>query len=253
MSNEQLQEENRYIFFEYLLFFWKRKKIFLLIPVVFVIGALLFGLLQPSVYTGQAVVAVGSITTDSLINPDIIQGSYKKELDPKIKSSFQAVVPKSGQVRLQVTGGDQEVVQKNIEKVSNAYLGSLQALYTNRSDMYKKQIEGLNKRIEELSKATEFYRSKVDKNPADIVTGELLIENEKELSRAQDSAQVINIDLLYLEAPSYTIEPTVTKQRSPIVSNLAVALALSFVVMILVLVFWKYIDDAKKHYPSLKE
>lgn len=250
MSKEQLQEENRYVFFEYLLFFWKRKKVFLLIPIVFVVGALLLGLFQKNVYTGQAVIAVGSITTDSLINPDIIQGNYKKDLDPDVKSSFQVVVPKNGQVRMQVSGGDQATVQNNIDKVSKAYLDSLQTLYNKRMDMYQQQTQALNKRIEELGKATEFYRDKVNKNPSDIVTGELLIENEKELSRAQDSAQVISIDLLYLEGPSLVLEPTVTKQRSPLVSNLLVALALSVVGMILVLVFWKYIDDAKRNIRS---
>jgi capsular polysaccharide biosynthesis protein len=239
-------EQRHLALYEYLLFFWKKKKLLITIPIVFVLGALLFSLFQKDVYEGKATVYVGGVTTDSTVNPDLIKAEYSEGLSGELKSSFQVFSPGSGKISLQLSGGNQQQVEKEIHRIANAYLSSLNRLYNQKYQLSSNYAKTLSKRIEELQKSIEFYRKKSNGNLADTASAELLIENQKELSANQERLQIIQTDLLLLDKPVFIEAPAVSKQPSNLMANLIVAFLGSVLLTSVILIFWKYWIDAEQ-------
>lgn len=235
-------EQRRLALYEYLLFFWKKKKLLITIPAVFVLGALLFSLFQKDVYEGKATVYVGGVTTDSTVNPDLIKAEYSEGLSGELKSSFQVFSPGSGKISLQLRGGNQQQVEKETHRIANAYLSSLNRLYNQKYQLSSNYAKTLSKRIAELQKSIEFYRKKSN----DTASAELLIENQKELSANQERLQIIQTDLLLLDKPRFVEAPTVAKQPSHLMANLIVAFLGSVLLTSVILIFWKYWIDAEQ-------
>lgn len=247
MEKEQNQKQHHFVFYEYLLFFWKKKNLFLIIPLIFILGATLLSLFHKETYTGQAIVYVGGVTPDSAINPDLIQADYKKHLPAELKASFQVIVPKSGQISIQLTGENKDQVETSLNKIVNNYMASLTKVYDKRYESLSQYAKTLANRIEELQQSTSYYSEKVKANPAHTANSELLIENQKELATAQERLQIAETDLLFLEQerPREILPPTVSKQPSPFVSNLIVGFILGIFTSLFILIIMKYLHDAK--------
>ncbi|SEN38263.1 hypothetical protein [Lihuaxuella thermophila] len=245
MSREH-SEQRHLALYEYLLFFWKKKKLLIMVPVVFVLATLLFSLFQKDVFVGKATVYVGGVTKDSTVNPDLIKAEYSEGMSAELQSTFQVFSPGSGKISLQLSGENQQQVEKEIGRIANAYLGSLDRLYNQKYQLSSNYAKTLSKRIEELKKSIEFYQQKTKGNLADPANAELLIENQKELSASQERLQIIQTDLLLLDKPMFIEAPAVSKQPSTLMANLLVAFLGSVLLTCVVLIFWKYWIDAEQ-------
>jgi len=82
MTNDKKQ----YVFYEYLKFFYRKKWLFLLLPIIGLVIGAMFSMIQERQYEyeGEALVYLGGVDNQSFVDGDIIEANYTPEGDVDI-------------------------------------------------------------------------------------------------------------------------------------------------------------------------
>jgi len=241
-------EKQRFVLYEYLLFFWKKKIWFVIIPPVMALVAFLGVqlVLNHAKYTGKAVVFTGSINVSDLTNPDNIMTKF-----PNVKNSVDVVVPEEKYVKITVKGDDEKSVQSDLHDIVTRYNQELQEHSQQRLDVTNAYLNSLDERIKALQTSIDHYNEKLNSSsltPQQIEsTTDLLVEAQNDLTKTMETANRIRSDLVFYEKPSVLSEavaPSKSYAKESIASGLVFGVFLTFMFLILL----KYVFDARRYY-----
>lgn len=241
------EENNKFVLYDYLLYFWRKKLYFLIFPLI---GALLGSTLafvfkndQP--YTGQALVFTGSVNSKELTNPANIESSFSKGIP-----GIHIYVSEKGQVKFTLAGDSATSIKQQLDTVVSEYEQKLKGNYQKRLNVSTHHIETLEKRVTALENAKSIYERKLESNNLapdqydDI--SELIIETEREITKALDRAHSMRSDLVFFEEPRVLSDAAVTRAKSYIPQGAAVGVILGLLAALAFLMLLKYIQDARK-------
>jgi hypothetical protein len=241
-------ENQKFVLYEYMLFFWKKKVWFLLIPLVTAVISLLIGqlFLHKPAYTGKAVVFTGAVNIKDLTNPENIRAKL-----PNIKNELDIVVTEDKYVKITVEGDNKTSVQKELHKVISKYNDQLQQHSQQRLEITELYLQSLEERIDVLQKAIKRYNEKLDSQtitPQQLEsTTDLLIEAENNLTEVMERAHRIRSNLVFYEKPAVLSE-TVFKSKTYLGQTIAIGIILGVFLTFIVLILMKYVLDARRYY-----
>ncbi|EWG11460.1 hypothetical protein [Cytobacillus firmus] len=241
------EEKKRFVLYEYLMYFWKRKHYFLIVPIItmLLVGGAVYFLKKDMPYTGQALVYTGAITSPDLTRQNNIEATFEDEKNLEI-------VVTSKQVKFVLKGENKKDIENRLGKITETYRGMLVEHFDERfqtSDVY---VQSLNERVLVLEKAIESYKQELEKgldhDQYEDVTA-LLIETEKELTDAAATLNRMSSDLLFYkkEKPRVLTE-TVIQSKSYFKEGAAIGLVLGLVLTVLLLALMKYLSEGRRYY-----
>lgn len=241
-------DKQRFVLYEYLLYFWKKKLLFVIIPPIMALVTFLGVqfVLNHAKYTGKAVVFTGSINLKDLTNPDNIVAKF-----PDIKNKMDVVVTEEKYVKITVKGDDEKSVQNDLDDIVTRYNKELQEHSQKRLDTTMAYLNSLDERIKTLQTSIEHYNKKLDSpslTPQQIEsTTDLLVEAQSDLTKTMETANRVRGDLVFYEKPSVLSEavaPSKSYAKEAIASGLVLGVFLTFIFLILL----KYVFDARRYY-----
>ncbi|MDE3840178.1 hypothetical protein C0966_12560 [Bacillus methanolicus] len=244
------EEKKRYVLYEYLLYFWKKKWFFVIVPLitaVLVAGAVYF-VKNDYKYTGQAIVFTGSIDARYLTNPKNIMANAMEE---GIKNELDVFVSEKGHVKFTMKGDSKSQVEAELKNVIKNYNEDLLENYQKRLDASTVYLERLEESVVKKEKALDDYYQELESNnlsPAEYHDlTDLIIETERQLAEEEKTAHRMRSDLAFFEKPKILSEE-VYKSKTYIPEGIAVGVILGLVVTVALLMLLKYLGDARRHY-----
>ncbi|QNG60234.1 hypothetical protein H4O14_01515 [Bacillus sp. PAMC26568] len=242
-----MKDKDRFVFYEYLLFFWRKKLWFLPLPILLIIAAVVFSLMTDKVYHGQTTVFTGGVTMKkTLLYPDIVTVNYgeKVDQDKNLKFSVTAV---TGRMTFNLTGTDKEAIKEELESLSSTYEKELLNAYEEELEIKDEHLTGLietikvkEANIEDLKSLVASANEKEKQNYLDFIRQE-----EEAVLDYKDDVSDIKSEKINFEKPQFLSE-SITEKSSFLTSNLLVATILGLFVSLLLLTLWKYIQDARR-------
>ncbi|QOR66286.1 lipopolysaccharide biosynthesis protein [Cytobacillus suaedae] len=242
-------QEKRFVLYEYLLFFWRKKWAFVIIPVIMIaLGAIASQvLLKDTPYEGKATVFTGSIKSKGLTDPEIVESKYKEF----VTGGFDAYVAKDSYIKLTVNGNDAETIESELSKVTESLLNDLQVQADIRLNITTNYITSLENRIPVLQKAQEIYQNQLEKENLELDEQdnyrELAVWTEGQLTDAQATLTRIQGDLAFFEEPTI-VSSTVGKTNTYLKESMALGAILGLLATVAFLILWKYLFDARRYY-----
>ncbi|PLR73688.1 hypothetical protein [Bacillus sp. UMB0728] len=243
-----MAEQKKFVLYEYLLFFWKKKWSFLIIPIIFALlgFAASYVISTDAKYTGNATLFTGSIKLKALTNPENIIKDFGDGVDGEV----DAFVSSDSYIKIKIKQDDREELKKDLNAMAGRIESALVKDYDLRKEVTENYLQVLDERAENLN--------------ASIRAMEPILERDLPITQYQD------ITLSYTAAQSELSETTVAKQRvtndlntfeppSVIVNQVTQAdtnkteltiagLILGVLFTLVFLIFWKYIIEARRYY-----
>ena len=241
------EEKKRFVLYEYLMYFWKRKHYFLIVPIItmLLVGGAVYFLKKDMPYTGQAVVYTGGVTSPDLTRENNIAARFADEEDLEIFVS-------SKQVKFIHKGETEKEVAGSLNKITETYKKELLANYNMRLEASSVYLNSLEEhRVPTLKNAIVNYKKELlDNGLTPTQYGDLtdlIAETEEELSDAEATVHRMRSDLAFFEAPNILSE-TVTKSKTYLKEGAAIGLILGLLLTVLLLALMKYLSEGRRYY-----
>lgn len=244
-----MQDKNTFVFYEYLIFFWKKKFWLLPLPILLIVVTLIYTLSQQPTYIGSSTVYTGSVEKDTLMHPDIVETNLKKELkdETKINLSVTAVTDR---MTINLSSKDKNIVMENLNKLTKMYQNQLLEVYNDELKIRKEEVSALEKNIAVKEESLALLRKNLNASINDEFTrtalGEMLQKEEENLLDTVEKLKDKQLDLINLTEPQI-LSKNVYKKNNFIISNLIVSFLAGIFLSFLFLTFWKYIQDARRY------
>ncbi|RDU37573.1 hypothetical protein DRW41_06955 [Neobacillus piezotolerans] len=242
-----MAEEKKYILYEYLSYFWKRKWLFVIIPLAtaVLIAAAVY-ILKPDSrgYTAEGTVFTGSVNQKELTDPDIIEAKYQ---DVK---GLSILVPERDKVKFKVKAKSQTEAEKVLDQVRNQYFSDLKKNAQLRIDLTTRQFESLQKRMETLDSNLALYEKRLaasDDTYDQEGYRELIGKSMDERYRASERADKKEGDIALFSNPEI-LPAEVHKAKTYIPESLAIGIILGLILAVALLALMKYLSDARRFY-----
>lgn len=239
-------ENQKYVFYDYLIFFWKKKIFFFIPPIILVVIAIGISFLGNTTYLGQSTVYTGSVEKEFLLKPDLIEHELNQKLDKKVQYEVKA-----GDKRIffSIQSENKNEVKKSLEEVTEIYYKKLNNVYNESLRSKEAQVENVEKQIETFNESINRYKEKLESPSFDIVTDgryfDLLYEAEKNKLKYISNLNELEEKLYKFEEPRI-LELDIKPSKSYFESNIIVAFVFGIFLSFIILTFWKYLDDARK-------
>lgn len=243
-----LAEKKKFVLYEYLVFFWKKKAFFIIIPLIFTLLGFSASYLVPKdgKYVGKATIFVGGVKLKSLTDPDNIVAQYGQDVNGKI----DAYVSSDSFVKIKIYDDNEEQLTKDLENMVSKVENSLLDSYEKRHKSTSNSLITAQKKLEEL---TDVLKVTVNK----LENGNLAIDEAKdvtsviewtEMEIADTEARIARLDgdLAFFEGPSvypYKVSVVNTYKTELSIAGLILGVFATF----LILMLWKYIIEARRY------
>jgi ribosome-associated translation inhibitor RaiA len=246
---ELAEQKRKFILYEYLLYFWKRKWLFVIVPLIttILIASAIYVLKSNNQYTGTSIVFTGSINARELTDPNNIEAKYNKMI-----KGLDVFVTEKGLVKITVNGDSEDAVKNNLKMITKAYNNDLHENAEKRLDSSDDLATSLEKRAKALEKSISLYKKKLEDEElaqyqSDNLEG-ILIISEDELTSSLERANKIRGDILLFERPKVYSEPKVNPAKTYLPQSIAIGIVLGLVLTVALLMLLKYLGDARKYY-----
>jgi hypothetical protein len=241
------EEKEKFVLYEYLLYFWKKKWLFLIIPLIttLLVASAIYALKHTYKYTGTALIFTGSVNSKDLTDPNNIKAKFKN-----IKN-LEVYVSEKGQVKFTLNGNSKEQIQKDLDTITNRFSKELNANADIRLDSTSDSVKNLQNLIKEKKAALKVYQQMLDSNHLSINEYnnivDIVIISEDELSGAQTRINEMKADIATFEKPKVLSE-SVYPKKTYLPESVAIGIVLGVLLTIALLIFLKYLEDARKYY-----
>ncbi|MDW2876617.1 MULTISPECIES: GumC domain-containing protein [Bacillaceae] len=243
-----MAEQKKFVLYEYLLFFWKKKWSFLIIPIIFALLGLAasYVISTDAKYTGNATVFTGSIKQKGLTNPDNIVANFGEGVDGEI----EVFVSSDSYVKIKIKQDDRKELQKDLTAMSERIENALVKDYEFRKKVTEEYRDGLIARADKLEKSIQAMDPILERDLPLFQYQDLTLRYtaaQNELSEATVAAQRVTNDLAVFEQPSVIVNQV--NQADTNRTELTIAgLILGVLFTLVFLIFWKYIIEARRYY-----
>lgn len=244
-----MAEQKRFALYEYLVFFWKKKIFFLIIPILFML--LGFGasyvIPKDGKYVGNATVFTGSIKQKALTNPSNVVATYGKD----VHGVIDAYVSSESYVKIKIFDDNKERLEKDLQKmaagVEQGLVDSYDLRYKTTEDIIKNNETTFAQLNDVITVSNERLASEdlTIEETEEITT--LLEKSEADAAKAQTSIQSMKTDLAFFEKPGIVSQEVGVTNTYKVELTLA-GLVLGIIAAILFLMLWKYINEARRYF-----
>ncbi|WNS75120.1 hypothetical protein RRV45_19925 [Bacillus sp. DTU_2020_1000418_1_SI_GHA_SEK_038] len=244
-----MAEQKRFVLYEYLVFFWKKKVFFLIIPLIFTLLGFGGSYLVPKEgkYVGSATVFTGSIKLKGLTNPININ----KEFGEHVHGVLDSYVSSESYIKIKIYDDNKERLEQDLQKMTS---GVERALVDNYDRRYKATEDAIALNVnknEALEGVLESSSTKLESNNLTIdetsnITS-LLEYTEFEMATTTASIAKMTADLEFFEPPSIVSQDVKTVDTYKLEFSLA-GLILGVFATFLILMLWNYINEARRYY-----
>lgn len=243
-----MAEEKKYILYEYLSYFWKRKWLFAIIPLVtavLVAAAVYIVKSDSRGYTAEGKVFVGSVNQTELTDPDIVEAKYQDVKDLDI------FVSEKGKMKFTVEAKSKSGAERALDQVRKQYFADLEKNANTRIDLTTQYLASLDDRLDSLNASLASYKEKI-KNPElqyDELKAytDLIRDSEDVRTRTAERANKMRGDLELFSQPQI-LPYEVHKAKSYIPESIAIGIILGLILTVALLALMKYLSDARRYY-----
>lgn len=242
-------QEKRFVLYEYLLFFWRKKWAFVIIPVIMIaLGALASQLfLKETPYEGKATVFTGSVKSKGVTDPEIVESKYKEF----VTGGFDAYVARDSYIRLTINGDNAKTIESELNEVAESLLNDLQIQAENRLNNTSKYVTTLEERAGALEKAQAIYETQLARVDLELDEQnnyrELAVWTKAQIAETNATLNRVRGDLLFFEKPAL-VSSTVGKTNTHLKESMALGAILGLLATVAFLMLWKYLFDARRYY-----
>jgi hypothetical protein len=238
------ESRDRFVLYEYLLFFWKKKWILILLPILGIIIALGLGLTKQATYVANLSYYIGNMEDDALANQALIKAGLSNDIENRVNIQVA-----NSSVSFDSTSHDQDELKKIFSKVSKEYGTKLNNHSKKDEKLRKEYLTSLKDGKKRLETNIREYEDKV-KDPnidIDVKIGymDMIPELERRLSDYTDSINTEQLNESNYQKPVKT-SFTISEQSSFTKSSVLVGFVLGLFLSICLLTLWKYILDARR-------
>ena len=244
------EDKKRFVLYEYLLYFWRRKWFFVIVPLIttiLVAGAVYVFKNNPK-YTGTALVSTGGVDKTSLTDDTYLADTYKE-----YKSLKDVIVPKKGLVKFTVQGDSENQVQKDLDDIVKDFKTKLLDNYNLRYKRSEQTQADFENRVKVLKDFTTLQEQRIENGTlAGSEYGDavqyLLAANQTELTNAVQRVNSIKTDLLLFEKPKVLSVDKVHRTKTYLPEAIAIGIILGLVLTVALLMLLKYLGVARRYY-----
>lgn len=245
-----LAEQKRFVLYEYLVFFWKKKAFFLIIPLTFTLIGFGGSYLVPKEgkYVGNATVFTGSIKLKALTNPISIEADYGKD----VHGVMDIYVSSESYIKIKIYDDNKERLEQDLQKMTAGVEWALVDSFDRRYKATEDAIALNQRKYDALEEGVLASSSaKLESNNLTIeetshITS-LLEYTEFEMASTATSISKMKGDLEFFEPPSIVSLNVNEVDTYKLEFSLA-GLILGVFATVLILMLWNYINEARRNY-----
>lgn len=239
----------KYIVFDYLKFIWKRKWLIIILTIILGAIAYIYSANSQKEYETEALIFVGNAENDKHSKPDFIKSMYENNIEAHLKPKFSILLPGNFQIVFKLQGYDEEEVRTQLTKAANAYVEDLTKRYNSQYASKEQYSTALSDRVSHLEKVIAQYNGLITSQTLSeeqrINYSNLILEHEVSLAKYKEKLFESNLELSKMEKPELMQINSIEKGTSPY-RNTALAMAFGFQFLLVVMVVWKYIQNARR-------
>jgi hypothetical protein len=241
------EEKNKFVLYEYLLYFLRKKKYFIIIPLLttLLVAGLVYALKSNDKFTGEALVFTGSVKNDDLVHPNNLEAEFS-DVNPTVK----VFVTERHQVKISLKGNSKTEAKNDINKIVSLYKAQLSEQADSQVERTENRIAVLEELVAVRKEALELYNSKLQASlPPEQYDEirELIIKTEETMTEADETAYKMGSDLLFFEEPEI-LSQEVSKPKTYLPESIFAGIILGLMLTFVFLILLKYIEDARRFY-----
>ncbi|MDX1698997.1 MAG: hypothetical protein R3250_00195 [Melioribacteraceae bacterium] len=241
-----MSEQKNYALYHLLMFYWKKKIWFLIMPIIGALLGLLISFAWPmdEKYIGKSNVFTGTINLQGVTVPEQIESKYGSHFT----SNFDIFVPNRNYIQLEIKNDQKEIIEEELQTYHDALMAELLKQYEVRVDVTETYVQSLEDRIEKLKQSITQYQESISstQNLAEITNfSNLLLSAESALSENMVTVQRVKNDLAFFEPP-FLVKNEVKETSSYTLEWTLAGLLLGLFLSVLLLTLWQYIERARK-------
>lgn len=244
-------QEKKFVMYEYLLFFWKKKMTFIIVPVIFaLIGAgASFLVPKDADYVGNTTIFTGTIKLGALSDPENVAATYGTDVEGKI----EGFVSSDSYMKFKIYDDDRDRLEADLDMMTKNVENALMENYESRKGATEEYYEYLEALKKELGKVLTMYRDKIENG--DMTIEEALDANtvmqttQTEIADKTVTAQRVKNEITFFEPPSIVTQ-SVSKTKTYTMEFTVAGLILGVLMAFLILMLWKYIIDARRYHEN---
>ncbi|MFV2049827.1 hypothetical protein ACEWK1_21030 [Metabacillus sp. YM-086] len=241
-----MSEKKEYLFYKNLVFFWRKKWLLIGIPLVICLIVSAFSMFSSREYVGKAIFYTGDVPDDFLTDPKLMEANY---IDDSKDVDAEFSVIKSKQVQIKVVDDNKDDVHKELSSLITSYTEDLLEAYNIRFNRTQDTVDVYENSLEENEKLIDRYYEAIEAVKEDAVPDTDLLAavatKEEIIYEYETSVNRMITDLALFKEPKL-ISESITQSDNYLVQNAVVSFALSFFLMLVVLLLWRYIREARR-------
>jgi capsular polysaccharide biosynthesis protein len=237
------ENKERFVLYEYLSFFWKKKWLFVILPIVALLIGALLSMLQSANYTGKAIVYTGDVR-GIITDPEYAQDKYGKLVS---NNSLEVKVDQQDQVTFIVKGDDEDEVKEELKTISSKYYKALKQKAKVDIDVTKEGIKMKEERETVLKQILPAFVKLLEQGKLDEEELTRFLEYDYNLKEVTESIKRMNEDIKLYEHPQ-VIKDEVNQDPKHLRTNMLLGFVAGIFLTILTLIVWKYIVNARRFY-----
>jgi hypothetical protein len=198
-------------------------------------------------YVGTASVFTGSIKLKALTNPSNVVATYGKD----VHGVIDAYVSSESYVKIKIFDDNKDQLEKDLKKMTAGIEQGLVDSYDLRYQTTEDIIENNETTFDQLNDVIRVSSERLESEDLTIDETEeittLLEKSEADAAKAKTSIQNMKTDLAFFEKPGIVSQEVGLTNTYKLELTLA-GLVLGIIAAILILMLWKYINDARRYY-----
>lgn len=240
------EDKRRYVFYEYLLFFWKKKIWFIILPVILILIAIGLSAFQKATFSGNSTVYIGDVKISELTKPDVLAADYIDENEENgTNSSITAV---TGKITFHVNGKNKTNVENRLNELTDKYIKEMTEKYDELLSLEKEKVRVYGNQVDQKSKRVkELEEISLGLEGLEQQRYQYMIEYQNGLiADYEEKKNLADSEVQNFEEPR-VIKKEVIENKESTSSNVIIALLGGLFLSLVLLTFWKYIDDARRY------
>lgn len=247
--------------FEYLLFIWKKKYYLIGFTIICMVAAAALSYTPKPLYKSTALIFSGNAQNDKLSKPMFIHSEYISMIPEDLQNSFDVDILEEFHITMTLAGHDKKRTENELKKIAEKYTNDLVARYKEQKNVHLKYekafteltsdeiLEILKNEIFEIDEALINDKLKIEE--ASTNGGETVEDLHDILSRYVDfliikESYKAEEEATLMEKPELMKISTVSSKNN-FLKNTLLGGAFGFQLMLIILVLWKYILDARSN------
>jgi hypothetical protein len=242
-------DDKKYPVYDYVKFIWNKKLWLILAAIICMIAGAAFSFTRTPNYTSNISIFTGNGENEMLSKPGFIESEYRDDLPENLSSSLNVKIVEPFNIALSLSGKNKNVVESELLNIAEKYKDDLTERFNDQKGVWVDYTKSLEDKVAITSDAIEMYTelaSSKDVSEENLIHyKEILMKKEETLSRYMLDLQEANEELKLYEPPK-RMDLTTTASSNNLLRNMLLGAVFGFQLMLVILIFWKYILNARR-------